>query len=577
MPSSPRSARPPPLSLPSKRSLSDELLGFDGLRGSGSSSRDETGTPTDWDPDGRRLSTGSEGRPSNSALLTTFQRLGVSRDAAGSAVHQDAKRLRVSLASREDSPVDIELHQHVVPSPVVRSGPPSVTASPSVEEQQQQQQQCAFLNDSEMSAQHCRSPTDLERLSPVSQLLLCSRPGQLQRHLAVPRPQSSIPVEEATVQRVRAMVDGGGGGSSSGGGGACHGGTCGIGACNYAPHTAAGPAALVLAPLGPRPSRTLSAPSLLERAQETPELDTSVVEVEAALAAHEAAVAAGACGAPAAISAVPTHVAAATGRSPVAGDAPVAAADADARSLPLMVQVPTAAAFASPAAEASGVHTPLPARRLMRRCAALGVAATTMEAEMADHSACEPPWSAAGTPTLAFDGANPRHVALRRAPMGQPLTAGAAASGATVESCGGSGDLTGGATGVACVPRETAVPSAPTLPSAVPHCGTPSPIRAGERAAWPADAHEPVARRGSRLCVGSGSAGDPAWVGAEPEGDLMLPRELCVAPSRLRMQASFDDRELERVRAGTPSPGRIARAREPANVGEPARRMSTRT
>jgi hypothetical protein len=48
-----------------------------------------------------------------------------------------------------------------------------------------------FISDYHMDATHLRrSPSDHERLSPVSQLLLSSRPGLLQRHLAALRPQA---------------------------------------------------------------------------------------------------------------------------------------------------------------------------------------------------------------------------------------------------------------------------------------------------------------------------------------------------------------------------------------------------
>ena len=111
------------------------------------------------------------------ALLTTFQRLGVSMGSP--ALQPETKRLRVS---RGNSPIDVELPQHLAYSPAT----PSRTASPSIDEH--------GLSDA-AAAQHRSSPTDNERLSPVSQLLLCSRPGLLQRHLAVIHPHGGVEVD----------------------------------------------------------------------------------------------------------------------------------------------------------------------------------------------------------------------------------------------------------------------------------------------------------------------------------------------------------------------------------------------
>lgn len=166
-------------------------------------------------------------RPPPSALLSNFQRLGVS--VGQQPTQQENKRLRVSPWPREDSPtcgfgsLDIDLPQDM------RS---SIASSP------YEEHSAALLRDCEMpgrdlrgvrgahapgahalvtqspgariasstrpsshalhacprpSSSTCavspwrRSPSDAERLSPVSQLLLSSRPGLLQRHLAVLR------------------------------------------------------------------------------------------------------------------------------------------------------------------------------------------------------------------------------------------------------------------------------------------------------------------------------------------------------------------------------------------------------
>ena len=110
-------------------------------------------------------------RPPASALLTNFQRLGVST--ADATTQQECKRARVSPWPRIDSPIDSPIDVDI--------------SSPSA------------CEDPRMSGEHeafsfrlspyvaRRSPSDLERLSPVSQLLLCGRPGLLQRHLAALR------------------------------------------------------------------------------------------------------------------------------------------------------------------------------------------------------------------------------------------------------------------------------------------------------------------------------------------------------------------------------------------------------
>ena len=98
-------------------------------------------------------------------------------------------------SSREDSPIDIELPQHVLYSPGPRSATPG-NGSPAPPEDASQ------AVDLDMSSQaYRRSPSDLERLSPVSQLLLCSRPGLLHRHLAVPRVERAQPPLEAGLVR----------------------------------------------------------------------------------------------------------------------------------------------------------------------------------------------------------------------------------------------------------------------------------------------------------------------------------------------------------------------------------------
>ena len=144
-PMAPPLPRPPPIAVPSKRRLSEERPcnspGACGGGGSGSSSYE---------------------RPPPSALLTTFQRLGVS------ASEQEPKRLRVSpwLRSGESwpradsptgSPVDAEVARELHRSS--RGSPCGGIGSPT-------------LDDCEVDRAIRQSPSDHERLSPISQMLL---------------------------------------------------------------------------------------------------------------------------------------------------------------------------------------------------------------------------------------------------------------------------------------------------------------------------------------------------------------------------------------------------------------------
>ena len=246
-------------------------------------------------------------RPPGSALLSTFQRLGVSHSAgSSSAMLPETKRLR--LSSQRSSPIDIDLAQHQLASPGARSATPPATGSPCPPSTEDQNA------DFEMSAQHCRSPTDLERLSPVSHLLLCSRPGQLQRHLAVPRAHPAGDVTGVTATHAGAVLHGLGSDGNL-----------------RLPHAGMGVIAdgMSLAPLGPPPSRTLSAPANLDRR----------AEAEAAMvaAAVEAAQVAAAC------------------------------AD-ETRPPPRMIPMPSGIATASTVAP--DARTPLPTRRLARHAGA---------------------------------------------------------------------------------------------------------------------------------------------------------------------------------------------------------------
>ena len=85
---------------------------------------EECGTPI-WGADFEQ----SYERPPGSALLTTFQRLGVS------GMQPETKRLRTHVGvvmSREDSPIDMELPQHLLNSPGLSASPP-YSGSPSTD------------------------------------------------------------------------------------------------------------------------------------------------------------------------------------------------------------------------------------------------------------------------------------------------------------------------------------------------------------------------------------------------------------------------------------------------------------
>ena len=229
-PPPPLVGRPPPLALPAKRRLSRDdppssshqnsphgWQRHHPLSGSGE------GTPTHWSAaaaaEGGGGGTDFSGfeRPTSSALLTTFQRLGVSSG-------HETKRLRVSLVPQDnrpgcDSPIDIELPVEMrspgaaphllLQQPCAASS--SCTASPSSEHRQPPHPPPPWASAEgggveaaaphapltfdeyerrislEMAAQCRRSPTDHERLSPVSQLLLASRPALVHRHVAYMR------------------------------------------------------------------------------------------------------------------------------------------------------------------------------------------------------------------------------------------------------------------------------------------------------------------------------------------------------------------------------------------------------
>ena len=108
-------ARPPPLALPvnacpSKRRLSEDRSGSNSPCVYACSSGEGTPNQHGWAVEGSAcVEVASYERPPASALLTTFQRLGVS---GHHATQQETKRLRVSLTPREDSrrdsPVDID-------------------------------------------------------------------------------------------------------------------------------------------------------------------------------------------------------------------------------------------------------------------------------------------------------------------------------------------------------------------------------------------------------------------------------------------------------------------------------------
>ena len=145
-------------------------------------------------------------RPPASMLLSTFQRLGVS----SAEMSQEAKRLRVSVhhdahhPSHCDSPVVVDLdpalHSHESPSQSTAppfafpGGSPAPSSCDPHDHAQGSHRESMLVQDDgngvDVTASR-RSPSDHERLSPVSQLLLSGRPGLLQRHLASLRQQEA--------------------------------------------------------------------------------------------------------------------------------------------------------------------------------------------------------------------------------------------------------------------------------------------------------------------------------------------------------------------------------------------------
>ena len=171
--------RPPPLFVPPphhlKRQHPDDFIGSGVPSPSGT-----VRTPSDEISSLLGHGWGEEGfeRPPPSALVNTFQRLGVS---ASDATQHEPKRLRASPWPRVDSPGNLSVDADLATRGST-SGIPSGLASPAMDEATR----CEYL-----SEPWRRSPSDNERLSPVSQMLLCGRPGMLQRHLAAIRWESS--------------------------------------------------------------------------------------------------------------------------------------------------------------------------------------------------------------------------------------------------------------------------------------------------------------------------------------------------------------------------------------------------
>ena len=171
--------RPPPLFVPPphhlKRQHPDDFIGSGVPSPSGT-----VRTPSDEISSLLGHGWGEEGfeRPPPSALVNTFQRLGVS---ASDATQHEPKRLRASPWPRVDSPGNLSVDADLATRGST-SGIPSGLASPAMDEATR----CEYV-----SEPWRRSPSDNERLSPVSQMLLCGRPGMLQRHLAAIRWESS--------------------------------------------------------------------------------------------------------------------------------------------------------------------------------------------------------------------------------------------------------------------------------------------------------------------------------------------------------------------------------------------------
>jgi hypothetical protein len=175
--------RPPPLFVPPqhhlKRRHPDDFIGSGVPSPSGA-----VRTPSDEISPLLGHGWGEEGfeRPPPSALVNTFQRLGVS---ASDATQHEPKRLRASPWPRVDSPGNLSVDADLATRGST-SGMPSGLASPAMDEATR----CEYV-----SEPWRRSPSDNERLSPVSQMLLCGRPGMLQRHLALSGAHhSAIPV-----------------------------------------------------------------------------------------------------------------------------------------------------------------------------------------------------------------------------------------------------------------------------------------------------------------------------------------------------------------------------------------------
>ena len=367
-------ARPPPVALPSKRPLNDESGTFcpSPRRSRDSAEGPISPTTSAWceqRPSGGDLDPSSYERPSGSALLTTFQRLGVSSG-------HETKRLRVSAGPREwsgpqeEGAVEMEVPLHTGYSLVVRASPPPCLGSPAAEELHDSGASGGPVEEP-VSALYRRSPTDLERLSPVSQLLLSSRPAQLHRLLAAGRANAAIDPHAATDphlasahhQPATAHEHAAAASPSAGMAGGC-----GVGGGVGGP----------MIRVGPLPSRTLSAPAYLcalEREAEGMGREAAMREAAAeamaeadgmaATAAAEEAMAAEVAAFDAAEAAMAMRVEAAAA---VVGSASQAHKSSTPPPRPPPVMIPVQPALLDAGAwPLTGTHTPKPSRRLLRR------------------------------------------------------------------------------------------------------------------------------------------------------------------------------------------------------------------
>ena len=603
-------SRPPPIVLAgsgiNKRRLSeDRVLLSPCARSRASSISEECSTPTPHGFAGDVVPP-----PPGSALLHTFQRLGVSSERSPSATLHDAKRLRTSFISREDSPcqsIDMELPHGFSLTPSLlgsrRASPPPGLGSPLVHEEPRygeassstdpQQQQTggsassSLLNtvkDCDMASTECRrSPSDLERLSPVSQLLLASRPGHLHRHLATQgfaSHETNSPLAGAagsggrpTPSNSRAPTAMGQESSSGvmGGHGEEYAAPVAASDPVAASHRGASPSYRSLAaasrevamaddtttasevgghgntmepPLPPPTiaatappsiSRIMSAPCILERS-----LDQDAAAAVAALAAEEAQAAI-----------LSNRFVATTDDEDVEVDvegAPTCGPPTMCRPPPVLVRPlappPPAILAAHPSGENAGAFTPVPTRRFMQRRGTQAGSSGLVAPEMVEEGLD----AAVG----GGSGGGVHHQAA------------AASSSHHYSSLGGSsrahslsGSWFGGSIGG-------------SLPGSVPNSGTPSPVRVGQfmrSSAAPTAAngstHEP-SKLSSSCCSsvttqhgGCGSSSATTLGTGTP------------SPSRLRTVAAIEQRERERAHAGTPSPEgrRVREERGPLPMG----------